>query len=121
MCRTSYFYLLRSVRPIEDAVANDTRNPVVSFDDPRSRTIQEFSNIENFSLSFYYSLRRRKLAPKEIRPPDSKIVRITAAAHAEWRDEMQILAESDEAALQEERRRQQTAAAGRRAAQVRRG
>ena len=120
MRRTGYFCLPRPVHPFEDAMANNTnRSPVVSFDDPRSRTIQEFADIENFSLSFYYAMRRHRKGPKESRP-DGKVIRITREAHVEWREQTQAQAESEEAVLQMERRREQTAAAGRRAAQVRR-
>jgi hypothetical protein len=90
--------------------------PVTSFDDPRSRTRVEFCNIEHFSLSSFFALRKRGLAPDEISPPGTNIHRITAQAHAAWRSRMTELAKTEAAELAANRRRRQAQAAGEEAA-----
>jgi hypothetical protein len=82
----------------------DPDDPVVSFDDPRSRLVSEFCNIENISISSFHSLERRGLAPEVLRPPGSKIKRITHASHAAWRQRMREHAQSEEAELERRRR-----------------
>jgi hypothetical protein len=89
---------------------------ITSFDDPRSRSILEFCGIENVSLTYYYALKKKGLAPVELRPPGTKLVRITAQAHAEWRERMHALGQAEDAALLEARRKKQTSEAGKRAA-----
>lgn len=95
----------------------DVAGPVVAFDDPRSRTRAEFRAIERLSPSSYHALLKRGLAPDEIHPPGTKIHRITAQAHAAWRERMRELAQSEEAKLESNRRREQTKIAGQIAAQ----
>lgn len=91
--------------------------PVISFDDPRSRTRAEFRAIERLSVSSYHALRKRELGPEEIHPPGTKIHRITAEAHAAWRERMRTLAQTEEAKLEAQRRSECARIAGEIAAQ----
>ena len=47
-----------------------------------SETIAAFCDAENLSKSSYYELQKRGLGPEELRPPGTKIIRITPEAHA---------------------------------------
>jgi len=89
---------------------------VTRFEDPRSRTLGEFCDIEHLSLSAYYALKGRGLGPEELRPPGTKIVRITAEAHATWRHRMRELAQTEAAKLETQRRCELAGIAGRAAA-----
>jgi hypothetical protein len=94
-----------------DSLLADQR-PVTAFTDPRSRTRLEFCAIERFSLSSYHALQKRGLGPEEICPPGTKLHRISAQAHAEWRERMRELAQSEEAKLLAARRSAQAKVAG---------
>jgi hypothetical protein len=82
-----------------------------------SKTVAEFCRAESLSKTSYYQLQRRGLGPDELRPPGTKIIRVTAAAHAAWRERMAELSRSKAAELEVERRREQATIAGRAAAQ----
>jgi hypothetical protein len=76
-----------------------------------SLSIEQFCEAEGISLSSYYGLRRAGNAPAEIRLPNSRIIRITAAARTAWHARM-----SGQHRLQQrqlERRRAQNRIAGR--------
>jgi hypothetical protein len=57
--------------------------------DSTSITIPEFCAAEQISEPTYHKLRQRGLGPREMRYPGLKIVRISAAAHEEWRKRME--------------------------------
>ncbi len=99
------------------AATSAERQPVTSFDDPRNRTLAEFLDIERISKTTYVDLRRRGYGPRELRVPNSKVIRITQQAHVEWRQRMAELANTEAAQLEAARRRQQAVEAGKRAAQ----
>ncbi len=96
-----------------------TTNTDFSEDQP-SKTIGDFCEAESISLPAYFSLRRKGLGPEELRPPGTRIIRITAQAHHEWRARMQELAQSRQAKLEAARRRDQTVEAARRSVESRR-
>jgi hypothetical protein len=102
---------------LDHTPSDNAIEPVTSFDDPRSRTISEFCGIEHLSLTSYYTLKKHNLGPDELRAPGLKIVRVTAEAHAAWRERMAQLAASKDAALETERRREFARIAGKRAAE----
>jgi hypothetical protein len=81
-----------------------------------SETIDEFCRAENFSKSFYYELKKRNLAPDELRPPGTKVIRITPEAHAAWRGRMAELSRTEAAELEATRRRELAVIAGKLAA-----
>jgi predicted DNA-binding transcriptional regulator AlpA len=79
-------------------------------DEDRSLSIAELCEIENFSLSTYYKLRKLGLAPREMRPLPG-LVRIARSEHRAWRERMQQHNARLDAQL--ERRRAQCVEAGR--------
>ena len=82
----------------------------------RSQTIREFCASERLSLSSFYELVKRDLAPELLEIPGTKIKRITPFAHAAWRARMGELAKSKAAQIEAERRRAQAIMAGQAAA-----
>ena len=91
-----------------DAAADKDRN--------RSESIPEFCLAEGISKSSYYKLKKLGLAPDELRPPGTAIVRITTQARTAWHLRMEELRKSQATELEAARRRAQTAAAGKAAA-----
>ncbi|SFJ71820.1 hypothetical protein [Bradyrhizobium sp. Gha] len=87
-----------------------------ALDDP-AQTIAQFCRAESLSKSSYYALRRRGLGPDERRVPGTKIIRITAEAHAAWRERIDAFARTEAAQLETERRRKLASIAGQIAAQ----
>jgi hypothetical protein len=85
-------------------------------DRKRSESIPEFCLAEGISKSSYYKLKKLGLAPDELRPPGTAIVRITTQARTAWHMRMEELRKSQAAELEAARRHAQTAAAGKRAA-----
>jgi hypothetical protein len=85
--------------------------------DDRSLTIGEFCDIENFSKSYYYSLRKRGLAPDELRTPGSDLVRISASARRAWHAKLEAMARTEAAAIEHLRLVEQRRAAGKLAAE----
>lgn len=83
-----------------------------------SRTIDEFCALENISRFSYYKMRKNKHGPKELHIPGSEIVRITAEAHAEWRERMQELAVTKAGKLENARRVAQRKLAGKRSVEL---
>ena len=83
-----------------------------------SETIAAFCDAENLSKSSYYELQKRGLGPEELRPPGTKIIRITPEAHAKWRERMSELARTEAAELEAARRRELATIAGRLAAKL---
>jgi hypothetical protein len=92
-----------------DTAADKDRN--------RSESIPEFCLAEGISKSSYYKLKKLGLAPDELRPPGTAIVRITTQARTAWHMRMEELRKSQAAELEAARRHAQTAAAGKRAAE----
>jgi hypothetical protein len=82
----------------------------------RSQTRGEFCDTERISLSSYFKLKARNLAPEETVVPGTKIIRIVPEARRAWHARMAELAKSEAAQLEAERRREQAVAAGRIAA-----
>jgi hypothetical protein len=99
------------------AMPSGKTEPVLSFEDPRSRTIPDFCYLENLSLTAYYKIKRRGHGPDELRLPESKIIRITQQSHQQWRERMRELAQSEAGKLEKQRRAQQARSAGKRAAE----
>ena len=91
-----------------DTAADKDRN--------RTESIPEFCLAERISKSSYYKLKKLGLAPDELRPPGTAIVRITTQARTAWHLRMEELRKSQAAQLEGARRQAQTAAAGKRAA-----
>ena len=82
-------------------------------DDSRpSETIAQFCAIEGISRSTYHKMRRDGFGPDETRVLNSKIIRISAAAHDAWRQRMAGRNAAQRREL-ETRRRQASAAARR--------
>jgi hypothetical protein len=82
----------------------------------RSQTRGEFCDTERISLSSYFKLKARNLAPEETVVPGTKMIRIAPEARRAWHARMAELAKSEAAQLEAERRRAQAVAAGRIAA-----
>jgi hypothetical protein len=82
----------------------------------RSQTIREFCASEHLSLSSFYELVKRDLAPELLEIPGTKIKRITRLAQAAWHKRMAELAKSEGARLESDRRRAQAVKAGQLAA-----
>ena len=75
-------------------------------------TRAEFAKLEHISLSSYYQLLKKKLAPFERRIPGTKIFRISEASRREWRARMRRLSQEETSKLIDARRREQARAAG---------
>jgi CRISPR/Cas system-associated protein Csm6 len=80
-----------------------------------SKTIEQFCEVENISISTYYKLKRLGLSPAELAILP-KVIRITPQAHALWREQTMARATSEAAQLETERRRQLAKMAGERSA-----
>jgi hypothetical protein len=89
---------------------------VLTIEDPRNRMIDDFCAIENICTTEYYTMKKRGHGPAELRIPESRVVRITQAAHLEWRQRMAELAASKAGELETERRRELASVAGKHAA-----
>jgi hypothetical protein len=74
-------------------------------------SIRKWCAKRGYSVTVYYNLKKRGLAPEVICPPGVKTPRITQRADAEWEEKMRALAASDEARREAERRTEQTRAA----------
>ena len=92
-----------------DTAADKDRN--------RTESIPEFCLAEGISKSSYYKLKKLGLAPDELRPPGTALVRITQQARRDWHARIEQLSKSHAAQLEVARRQAQAAAAGKRAAQ----
>jgi hypothetical protein len=52
--------------------------------DDNDRSIRGFCGRKQIALSSYYKMRAKGLGPRELRIPDTSIVRITPEAEADW-------------------------------------
>ena len=88
-----------------------------SKDQDRSQTLSEFCDAENFSLPYYFKLRRLGLGPEELRI--NGLIRIVPEARVEWRERMRELQGTREAKLENGRRRAQAVEAAKRSVESR--
>lgn len=95
---------------------SERKQPVLTIEDPRNRMIDDFCKIENICSTEYFTMRKRGHGPAELRIPGSRVVRITQAAHLEWRQRMAELATSKAGELETARRRELAKVAGKRSA-----
>ena len=77
-----------------------------------SKTIKQFCQAENLSLSSYFKMRRLGHGPRELHVPGTEIIRITPDAHREWREMLEELGQTKAADLERQRRSAQRRAAG---------
>jgi hypothetical protein len=80
-------------------------------------TRREFSKLERISLSTYFQLLKKGLAPYERHIRGTKIFHISEASRREWRARMHRLSQEETSRLIDERRREQARKAGKIAAQ----
>jgi len=85
-------------------------------DDSASMTIAEFCTAERLSTATYHKLRRMGLGPVTITIPNTRLIRITAAARRMWQARMVALSQQQDAKLAEQRRVDAARYAGRLAA-----
>jgi hypothetical protein len=85
---------------------------------PESMTISEFCQVEKISVPLYYKLKKKGLAPDEVRidVPGVRVIRITPTSRARWHAMLAERAATKESELERQRRAAQRVAAGRAAA-----
>src|SRR5262245_35876223 len=76
-------------------------------------TIQQWCTKRNRSLTTFYALKKKELAPEVINPPGCGGPRITQKADADWEKKMRRLAKQESARKEAERRSKQAQTAGR--------
>jgi hypothetical protein len=86
-----------------------------SGEDAKSHTIQEFCDLEKFSVGYFHKLKRLGLAPRVINPV-GRLMRITAEERRAWHERMYAAGQKTTAKKQSQRRSEASRRAGKAAA-----
>lgn len=100
--------------PLSSAQLEDIHvpEPETEFKCEPDFTPPEWREYRNVSSTAHHNMKKRGMAPEELRVPGTRIIRITRAADRAWEQRMKALNKSAAAKLERERRSRQSIAAG---------